>query len=296
VGVSEIFTFDCAAPEPHRIAFYRWGNPSSKETVLCAHGLTRNGRDFDFLAEALAKDGFQVIAADMPGRGKSGRLKDAAHYNNQTYVDDVKALLDHLHLKKVHWIGTSMGGIMAMMVEAQHPGAIESLVLNDVGCVLPLAGLAAIATYLRSPKPSDKESLQRWMVDNWREFHMPGGYDDRYWQHLFSHYVRQNANGGWELACDPVISAVFGKAIEHATEDVDFSPFCMMLADIPTLLVRGTKSQLLTESVAQKTRALWNPHTPFEEYVVADTGHAPMLMRDEEITKIRDWLAKRKAA
>jgi len=291
---SETLYLDISSPEPHRLAYHRWGNPTAKETVIYAHGLSRNGRDFDFLAEALAADGYQVIAPDMPGRGKSGHFQNIDHYNNLVYVEDTKALLDHLGLKKVKWIGTSMGGVMAMFYETKYPGTIQSLVLNDIGCVLPVSGLTPIAAYLSSERPIDKEGLQQWLVNNWTEFDVPGAPDEKYWQHLFSHYIRQKKNGDWALAYDPNIVAAFGKAIAQSNGDADFSPFCKLLAHVPTLLVRGEKSTLLTKDIAKKTRALWNPATSFVEYLRPNAGHAPMLMRDEEIATIREWMVRRK--
>lgn len=286
----EIFYCDYTAPEKHRIAWYRWGNPESAKTVVCAHGLSRNSRDFDFLAETLASRGFQVIAADMPGRGNSSNLSNIDHYNNLIYVQDVKSLLDQLGLKKVHWVGTSMGGIMAMMMEAGYPGTIQSLVLNDVGCMLPMAGLAPISAYLTAPRPTDKEGLKRWLVNNWTEFDVPGTAEEKYWQHLFTHYLRQKENGEWALAYDPNIVVAFGKAVAASNGDADFSALCKALANVPTLLIHGAKSTLLTDVIVQKTRALWNPQTRFEEYLRPNAGHAPMLMRDEEIEKICGWM------
>jgi pimeloyl-ACP methyl ester carboxylesterase len=286
----KIFYLDCALPETHRIACYRWGNSNAKEAVICAHGLSRNSRDFDFLAEALAARGFQVIAADMPGRGKSGNLQNIDNYNNLVYVQDVKALLDHLGLKKLHWIGTSMGGVMAMLMEAQYPGTIMALVLNDIGCALPLSGLIPIAGYLGAVRPTDKEGLKQWLVKNWIDFDVPGTPEEKYWQHLFTHYLRQNEKGEWVLAYDKNIVTAFGKAMEQSKGDADFSAVCKALANVPTLLVRGAKSTLLTEDIARKTRVLWNKETLFEEYLRPNAGHAPMLMHDEEITKIYEWM------
>jgi pimeloyl-ACP methyl ester carboxylesterase len=295
VAASDTLYLDITAPEPHRIAYHCWGNPNAKETVVCAHGLSRNSRDFDFLAEALATDGFQVIAADMPGRGKSDNFKNTDNYNNLVYVQDVKALLDHLGIKKVHWIGTSMGGAMAMLMEAQHRDTIKSLVLNDIGCVLPVAGVAPIANYLGTPRPTDKEGLKRFLVNNWTDFAVPGAPQEKYWQHLFTHYLRENDKGEWKLAYDPAIVVAFGKAIKESKGDADFSGLCAALSSVPTLMIRGAKSTLLTKEIAQKTRALWKPETLFEEYLAPNAGHAPMLMNDEEIGVIRDWMSRQKS-
>jgi len=290
VAASETLFLDIALPEPHRLAYRRWGNSNAKETIVCAHGLSRNGHDFNFLAEALAADGFQVIAADMPGRGTSVPFTNPEHYHNQTYVNDVKALLDHLGLKKVHWIGTSMGGIMGMMIEGQYPGTIKSLVLNDIGCILPAAGLAIIARYLQGAKPTDEAGLKQWIRDNWKSFDVPD--DERYWKHLFQHYIVKNSAGEVKLAYDPAIMTPLAPFFQQPLRDADYSPICTFVSHVPTLLVRGGKSELLTEDVAKKTRALWKPETPFEEYVIPTAGHAPILMRDEEIEKIREWMAR----
>jgi len=291
VAASETLYLDIPSPEPHRLAYRRWRNQDARETIVCAHGLTRNSHDFDFLAEALAADGFQVIAADMPGRGESSSLANHDHYNNQVYVDDMKALLDHLGVKKTHWIGTSMGGIMAMMLEAQHPGTIQSLALNDIGCILPFKGLASIASYLKTQKPSDEAGLKQWLKDTWGALsNVP---DNAHWEHLFKHYVVKDGKGGYTLAYDPRLMIPFFAFFQGAPRDADYSPICNLgIINVPTLLVRGKKSDLLTPEIAHQTQALWNAN--FEKYEVENSGHAPMLMSDEEVQRIRGWMAQQK--
>src|SRR4051794_38793520 len=116
----------------HRLAYYEWGTRANPRVLFCVHGLTRNAMDFAPLAESLC-DRWRVIAVDMPGGGRSDWLADAADYAYPTYLADLVALLDHLALDRVDWLGTSMGGILGMMMAGAAPGRVGRLVLNDVG-------------------------------------------------------------------------------------------------------------------------------------------------------------------
>jgi pimeloyl-ACP methyl ester carboxylesterase len=126
------------------LVFYDFGSPMAKETVVCVHGLTRNARDFDLLAETLAREGNRrVLALSMAGRGESDRFADPMHYHYGSYVQDCLAVLDNFHLRQVEWVGTSMGGIIGMMIAASYPGRVKKLVLN-----VPLEGIIPRAHFL----------------------------------------------------------------------------------------------------------------------------------------------------
>ena len=131
----------------HRVVYREWPGPQSAPTLMCVHGLTRNGKDFDAVAETLSAH-YRVICPDMPGRGRSERLANPAEYVYPTYVQDCAALIARLDVETLDWIGTSMGGLIGMMIAAQPRNPIRRLVLNDIGPFLAKAGLERIASYV----------------------------------------------------------------------------------------------------------------------------------------------------
>src|SRR5262245_24170003 len=130
------------------IAYVDWGPDDATRCVICLHGLTRNARDFDVLAEALANRGLRVIAVDVVGRGRSSWLKDPSQYVVPVYAQQLKQFIDTLGLRTVDWVGTSMGGLIGMALAAAAPALINRLVLNDVGPFIPKAALQYIRTYV----------------------------------------------------------------------------------------------------------------------------------------------------
>ena len=125
----------------HRIAFTDWGPAFAVRPVLCVHGLTRNGRDFDHLAAALAAAGRRAICPDLPGRGQSERLQDSGDYVLPQYCSDMTVLMAALDATEVDWIGTSLGGLIGMVLAALPGSPIRRIVINDIGPHLPWAGL-----------------------------------------------------------------------------------------------------------------------------------------------------------
>lgn len=272
------------AGQPHRLVCYRHGSPHM-EAVLCVHGLTRNGRDFDFLASALQRN-YQVLCPDMPGRGKSDRLSPL-YYNYQTYLFDLQCLLTSLGISRLHWIGTSMGGILGMMMAGAMPGLIASLVLNDVGCIVAAAGLKRILSYAGStmefPSRSDAEAALR-------DIFIPFGIrEEAHWRHIFTHSIEDLLSGGARFAYDPAIAAGLG-ADPALAQDINLWPLWEAVKSIPTLLIRGAESDILTPETA---RQMQQNHPCLSLHEVASTGHAPMLMEPEQIAVIEAWLSER---
>jgi len=139
----------------HRMAYWQWGNPDSKRVVLCVHGLTRQGRDFDTLAQALCEQAggdLQVVCPDVVGRGQSDWLKDPQGYQVPFYAADMLALLAQVQPQRLDWVGTSMGGLIGMVVAGQPElpefARVRRLVLNDVGPVIEWQALQRIGQYL----------------------------------------------------------------------------------------------------------------------------------------------------
>lgn len=265
----------------HTIVYWQWGD-ASKPAVVCVHGLTRNGRDFDFLARALAAD-FRVICPDMPGRGESQRLTDPNGYSYPSYVADILFMMSSLKLDKIRWVGTSMGGIIGMMLTNVKPGLITGLVINDIGCLIPAAGLKRIMGYAGSAPVFKTRAEAEAAL---RERCAPYGIkDEAHWQQLFAHSFHTNADGTLSFACDPAISATFPKAENVA--DIDLWSLWEGVSKVPVLLIRGAESDILPKAVAEQMKAQHKRLTLTE---IAGSGHAPALMEAGQVTLIQDWL------
>jgi len=269
----------------HQIAYSYWPGPGpeSKGTarpIVCVHGLTRNGRDFDALAARLASRG-PVACPDMPGRGQSAWLPVVADYSYPLYLGTVAALFARLGSEEVDYVGTSMGGIIGMMLACQPGSPIRRLVLNDVGPFIPQASLERIGDYVGlDPAFDSVEEIERY----YRVVHAPfGDLTDAQWKHfaLTSHRVR--ADGKIGLGYDPGIAQAF-KGVPLT--DIDLWPFYDQIK-CPTLVIRGAESDLLlAETAEEMTRR--GPKA--ELYEVAGAGHAPALMDEAQIARIESFL------
>ncbi len=268
------------AGSPLELGYVEWGDPAAPRTVLCLHGLTRNARDFDFLAQALAGPA-RVLALDVAGRGRSGWLADPARYDVPTYIAQVMAFLDRLGQGAVELVGTSMGGIIGMGLAAFQPARVAKLVLNDIGGRVPVAALAGIAERLQEQPPvfADLAALEAHL----RRVHAPfGPLTDAQWAHLARHSGRP-VPGGLALHYDPAITAPFG---EMATADLELWPLYDAIT-CPTLLLRGEESDLLPTEVAAEMAGR-GPRARLVTF--AGVGHAPALMAADQIAAVRDFL------
>jgi len=265
----------------HRLAYVEWGAASHDRTALCVHGLTRSGRDFDALAGVLARDGLRVACPDVVGRGRSDRLADPAGYGYPQYLADMNALIARLDAPQVDWIGTSMGGLIGMMLAAQPNTPLRRLVINDVGPFIPKAALARIGEYVgRDPRFADLAAAEAYL----REIHAPfGALTDQQWRHLTEHSVAAAEGGGYRLGYDPAIAAPFRDA---EPEDVDLWALWDLIA-IPVLVLRGAESDLLPAETAAEMAAR-GPRAEVAE--IRGCGHAPALMDEHQIALVRDWL------
>ena len=164
------------------MAYREWGAPEAGRVVVCVHGLTRNGRDFDALAAALAGAGCRVVCPDVVGRGDSDWLGDPAGYGFPRYLADMTVLLARLEAEAVDWVGTSMGGLIGMMLAAQPGAPIRRLVINDVGPFIPLAALERIGGYVgRAPVFADLGAAEAYLRDVYAAM---GALSDLQWRHL----------------------------------------------------------------------------------------------------------------
>ena len=274
----------CVSPRGfHRMHYTEWGDPGNPRIVVCVHGLTRNGRDFDELARALEGD-FRVVCPDIAGRGESDWLEDKQGYGYPQYATDATALLARVTAggaKTISWVGTSMGGILGMLLASYPRSPIARLVVNDVGILIPKAALARIAAYVgKSPLFESIEEMEA-MV---RLISAPfGPLTDQQWRHLTIHGARQHGSGKWSMGYDPGIAAPFEQA---AKVDIDLSHFWDAIT-CPTLLLRGEHSDILPRETALHMTQR-GPKPKFVEF--PGIGHAPVLMAADQIAVVREFL------
>lgn len=274
----------CIGPHGfHRMAYAEWGNPANRKVLVCAHGLTRNGRDFDFLAQALADD-YRVVCPDVAGRGRSDWLGVKSDYGFPVYVADMVTLLARLDADTVHWVGTSMGGIIGMLLASRPHTPISRLVLNDVGPVITAVSLRRIGEYVgKAPKFGDMAEAEAWI----RAVSAPfGPLTDEQWLHLTRYSVRP-VEGGFTMVYDPGLGDVFRQA--PVLLDVDLWDVYKAIR-CPTLVIRGAESDLLTpETFRQMGES--GPRARLAE--IPGVGHAPVLMDGAQIALVRDFLLQR---
>lgn len=266
----------------HEISYTQWGDPNNPRVLLCLHGLTRNGRDFDVLAAQMATD-YRVICPDMAGRGKSDWLSDPSDYHYPLYVADTLTLLSYLGAQQVDVIGTSMGGLIGMSLAAQYPTYVRRLVLNDIGAVVLRRGLLRIGRYLSQP-PLHFATLDE-VEQHLRLIHGQfGALTDAQWQHMTQHGARSASEGGYYLAYDPAIAVTF---LEHLN-DHDISLWYIWdRVRCLTLVLHGEHSDLLSREVIDQMRI---GHVGLQTVTFAEIGHAPALMDETQIEIIRIWL------
>jgi pimeloyl-ACP methyl ester carboxylesterase len=264
----------------HRVVYRDWGHPQSSRVVVCVHGLTRNGQDFDTLGAALA-DRFRVLCPDMPGRGNSEWLPDAGDYVFPTYLTALTAMLAHADVDEVAWVGTSMGGLLGMIVAAQKNSPVTRLVVNDIGPVVETAALARIAGYVGLDPVFDTFAALEAHV---REVSAPfGALTDAQWTDLARSTARQTEDGRWRLKYDPGIGVPFRST---ATAGGDLWPVWDAIR-CPTLLLRGAESDLLSA----QTAAAMHTRGPAPKVIeFPRIGHAPMLLTAEQIAPVVRFL------
>ena len=270
----------CASPAGlHRMAYREWGDPRNRDVLVCVHGLTRSGQDFDELARALRAQ-FRIVCPDVAGRGDSDRLADPKLYVWAQYVADMVTLIARLDVETVNWLGTSMGGFIGMALAAQAGSPVRKLILNDAGPLLAKASLERIRTYVgAAPVFPSIEDAEKYI----RTISAPfGPHSDAQWRFLTETWVRKNEDGSWRPHYDPRIAEPF----PAGDEDVDVWPVYDAVR-CPTLLIRGEHSDLVSrQTVAEMTRR--GPRAKVVE--IRGVGHAPTLLHAEQIAIVRDFL------
>jgi pimeloyl-ACP methyl ester carboxylesterase len=276
----------------HNMAYWQWGDPLAKHTVVCVHGLTRQGRDFDVLAQALiarSPEPLQVICPDVVGRGMSDWLADPQAYAVPTYAADMLALLAQLQPQKLDWVGTSMGGLIGLGVcaHAQAVGAtVRRLVLNDVGPVLEWQSLLRIGSYLG--KNMVFASLDAAAQHLWSISSSFGPHTAEQWLALSRPMVKTVAEGGVRLHYDPAIALPFQAITEEAAlqgEAALWQLYDGITAE--TLLLRGAQSDLLSSKTAAEMTQR-GPKARLLEF--AGVGHAPTLVAPDQLEAVSAFL------
>ncbi len=279
----------CLSPAGfHHMAYVEWGDPKNPRVLVCVHGLTRCGRDFDFLAHALAAD-YRVVCPDVVGRGMSDWLRAPMYYAIPQYAADMVALIARLDVESVDWLGTSMGGMIGMALAAQPPAdiaPIARLILNDVGPVIAASALARIGEYLASPP--DFASIAE--AENYiRTIAAPfGNLTDEQWRQLTERVVKTTPDGRIALRYDPGIAQSFiaAAAVQGEGKDVELWPLYDAIR-CPTLVIRGENSDLLS----RETVGAMQERGPRARAVeLPGVGHAPMFMTDGQVAVVRDFL------
>ena len=268
----------------HHMAYVEWGDPANPRVLVCVHGLTRCGRDFDFLAQAMA-DEYRVVCPDVAGRGRSDWLRNKSLYALPQYCSDMATLLARLGAETVHWVGTSMGGLIGMLLASQPESPVTRLVLNDVGPMITAASLERIGEYLGgAPRFDGIERAEAFV----RLVSAPfGKLSDAQWRPLTVHVTRSTADGKVEFAYDPGLAQPFREMlVESGGKDIELWPLYDAVA-CPTLLLRGVDSDLLTHDTALEMSRR-GPQARLVE--IPDAGHAPMLMDLSQVLPIREFL------
>ena len=258
-----------------------WGPRRATRAVVCVHGYSGNSRDFDYLAQALAEDR-RVVCIDVAGRGDSDWLRTNVEYNFAQFASDLRGVISHLGLEEVDWVGTSMGGLLGMMIASAPSNPIRRLVMNDIGAYVPLAALQAIGHNLDAPKTfATLDAVEAHLRHTHRDW---GEITDEQWRHFAVHGSRPLADGGLRLHYDPRIARL--------AQAFPLTPGLFMWdawyrVRCPVLLLRGERSEIFPPHVAQ-TMLDAKPGTELVE--IAGCGHVPALMSDDQVEIVRNFL------
>lgn len=274
----------CLSPAGlHSMAYAEWGAADNPRVLICVHGLTRLGRDFDRLARALTD--YRVICPDVVGRGRSDFLVNPMHYGIPQYVADMVTLIARLDVDQVDWVGTSMGGLIGIGLAGQKSSPIRRLVLNDVGPRLDAAALIRIGEYVGVPMSfAEIEQAVDYIATIARPFGLTRRED---WRELVEPGLKRQGDR-WVLHYDPRIAEPF-KSVTPERTAADEAMLWGLYDSIrcPTLVIRGETSDLLTRETLGEMAAR-GPKARTAE--IKGVGHAPTLMQANEIALVKDFL------
>jgi pimeloyl-ACP methyl ester carboxylesterase len=267
----------------HEVAYVEWGPMDANHVVICVHGLTRQGRDFDYLAQELASQGRRVVCPDLVGRGRSAWLRDPADYTVLQYCTDMNALIARTGAASVDWVGTSLGGLIGIVLAGIPDSPIRRLVINDIGPAVPTNALQRIGRYVAEmPEAFDTfDEAERYLREVLAPF---GNVADEHWRHLTRHSVREDPEQGRYLTlCDPAILQALRAPANPGTHLWAYWDSIHR----PIMVVRGRDSDFLPSYLSNEM-ARRNPNTIVHD--VPDCGHAPTLMPLEQIEAVVAFL------
>ena len=289
IGEARLKSVQCSSPAGlHRMAYKEWGDPANPKVLVCVHGVTRVADDFDHLARALC-DEYRVVCPDVVGRGRSGRLRDPAYYTVPQYVADMVTLIARVtgdDSLGVHWFGTSMGGLIGMILASLEDSPVRKLVLNDIGPVLDQGALARIGEYIgQDIRFPDFDTGAAYVKAVSMSF---GPHTEEEWFKLASDVLRQEPGGQWVRHYDLGLAEPFRALTpERAAGDEAQLWAARDAIRCPTLLVRGEQSDLLSRAAALEMCAR-GPKPRLVE--IPGVGHAPTFVRQEQIAIAREFL------
>lgn len=269
----------------HQMAYKEWGDPLNPKVLICVHGVTRVSDDFDVLAQALEND-YRVICPDVVGRGRSDHLANPQLYQLPQYVSDMVTLLARANADTVDWFGTSMGGLIGLVLAGMKHNPIRKLILNDVGPSLNFEALRRIGEYIGQDVRFDRfEDAAQFIRTISASF---GTHDEAQWHKIVSDVLKQDADGKWVRHYDLGLSV----PVQAVTEESAALAQTMLWASYDaircdTLLVRGAESDLLSLETAQQMQQR-GPHAQLRE--IAGVGHAPTFVHADQIAIAKEFL------
>ncbi|GKS68101.1 pimeloyl-ACP methyl ester carboxylesterase [Nitrosomonas sp. PY1] len=271
-----------------QIAYTDWGDPQNPHVVICAHGLTRNCRDFDYLARALESE-YRVIAFDVVGRGRSDWLEEACDYNfYPLYLSDATSLIAHIQAQynariTFDWVGISMGALIGMIlsIQPQAPAMFRKLIMSDIGPLIPATALTRISDYVDlDPRFDTFEAFKTYMKKISESF---GPLTDAQWNHMAIYSMREYDDGTYGFRYDPKIGISLK---EFEIKDIDLWQQWDQMT-VPTLVLRGTESDLLSVDTAAQMK-IRGPKAQIVE--LPGIGHAPTIMDKQQIQIVRNFI------
>jgi pimeloyl-ACP methyl ester carboxylesterase len=280
----------------HRMAYWQWGDASSDHVIICAHGLSRQGRDFDVLAQALceaAPGKVRIVCTDVVGRGKSDWLKDPLGYQIPQYAADMVALINQLQPKTLDWVGTSMGGLIGMVICGQPdlplPVKVRKLILNDVGPALEWSAIQRIGQYIG--KTGQFDSVQQAADAMWAISSSFGPHTPAQWLALSQAMVKPITTGtgtGFTLHYDPALAIPFNAATEESTKQGEAMLWALYdNIKSQTLITRGSQSDLLSGTTA---RAMTERGPKAQLVEFEGVGHAPTFVAMNQVKVVVEFI------
>jgi pimeloyl-ACP methyl ester carboxylesterase len=268
----------------HDIRYVDWGSPDDKRPVICVHGLTRQGRDFDYLAAELSASGRRVICPDLPGRGRSGRIGNPDDYALPQYCADMNALIARLDVREVDWVGTSLGGLIGMVMAGFSGSIVRSLVVNDIGPFVSSTGLRRIGAYI-ADMPTSFATFEEGEGYFRRVLAPYGDLADEHWRHITEHSLRwDEGRQRYAMLCDPAIAKAFNKPWFYGA--LDLWKYWEAI-EAPMLILHGAKSDLLSIDLTTEMR---RRNRRADVFRFDDRGHVPPLMTADQIKIVTDFL------